>query len=97
MVGVSDPDRAEQGRYPTGEDHPLYVSREEVLDDIIAGRVFLGIWPNSEDYRAFGEHAMQTIWKKFGGWKEAVDAAKERFEETSDEWPIPEDDVRGSP
>lgn len=53
------------------------VTKQDIIDDIIAGRDALGIWPKANDYEDFGEYSVRTVINKFGSWTAAVDAAKE--------------------
>lgn len=63
---------------------------EDLLDDIIAGRVYLGYWPKGPDYYELGEYSDMTLCMRFGSYSNALEAAKERYEETKDEWPTHE-------
>lgn len=65
------------------------IPEEDLLDDVIAGFVFTGVWPNTDFYKDFGEYTQWTFRQRFGSWPNAVEKAKERYEETKDDWPGP--------
>lgn len=65
------------------------IPEEELLDEIIAGFVYLGVWPKEHDYIECAEFSTGTVRKRFGSWENAIEKAKERYEEEKDEWPEP--------
>lgn len=51
------------------------VSAEELLLDLRAGRAALGYRPRQPDYQQFSPHGTDTLYNRFGGFREAIEAA----------------------
>ena len=59
---------------------------DDLLDDLIAGRLILGTWPSCEQYKLYSDHNHVTIIRHFGSWADAIERAKKRWDETREEW-----------
>lgn len=59
---------------------------DDLLDDLIAGRLILGRWPSCDQYQVYSDHNHATVLDHFGSWDSAIERAKDRWESTRDEW-----------
>jgi hypothetical protein len=66
-------DRAEHSRHHRQGNYNI--PAEELLLDLRAGRSFLGFRPRPGDYQQCSPHGLSTLENRFGGFREALEAA----------------------
>lgn len=90
VSGLMDRHGIETRGRPSGERHVNYVADAALLDDLIAGRLYLGEWPSKNQHQQCGEHSPSAVINHFGSWEAAIAQASERYAETKEQWPDPE-------